>query len=297
MNKLKVKCIIIILMFLLCAYLAHYKINNNNTTQPIEDTISTYVQVSVDNQIEMIEINEYLLGVVVGEMPLSFELEALKAQVVASRTYVYARNLQVDNTTSSQVFLNKEQRIERLGNDYIALENKVKDAILQTEGEVLFYDGQYISALFFSSSGGYTQNNDEYFNGTPVAYLRSVESLGEQSINKNYNNTYTFTNEQIKNIFDISGDLSIISYNTSGSVETLCISNQYYTGREVREKLGLASNYFTIEKISNGYTFTTSGSGHGVGMSQYGAQYMALQGENYQTILCHYYSDVEIIKK
>lgn len=291
MKKIYIKLLSVGVLLFFCHYIKFQDFEIQ------EYEIIEYVYIEIDGDVIELPIEEYLLGVVVGEMPASFELEALKAQVVASRTYVYARNLKVDNTTNTQVYLNEAQRIERLGINYNELENKIIVAISETSGEVLLYENDYISALFFSSSSGFTQNNNDYFNGEAIAYLQSVDSQGEELINPNFIKEYVFNNEEIESKFGVNSNFNIISYNENGSVSKLLIDQKEYTGREVREILGLASNYFTIDKTNQGYVFTTSGSGHGVGMSQYGAQLMALNGITYDQILLHYYQGVEIIKK
>lgn len=293
MNKVMIKVVIICLMLSVCLFIGNKEMVINYREVIIDDV---FVQVKINNEVKEILLNDYLLGVVVGEMPASFEIEALKAQVVASRTYVYSRDLVVDDSTSTQVYLDPSQQKERLGQQYDEYIVKITKAIKETEGEVLVQDDVFISSLFFSSSGGYTQNNEDYFVGTPVSYLRSVESSGEEFINPNYYQTYTFSLEALEDIFLISGNFNITAYNDNGSVSKVYIGNTEYSGRDIREKLGLASNYFTMDKTNEGYTFTTSGSGHGVGMSQYGAQNMALQGLDYIKIIEHYYSGVEIKK-
>lgn len=156
------------------------------------------------------------------------------------------------------------------------------------------YDGEYISALFFSSSNGQTVNCEDYFQGE-VAYLKSVDSHWDLTIDPHNTREKTFTKEELANIFNVNDiDINITSYTESGYVDKVIINDQTYTGREVREKLDLASSCFEIELTSKGYTFQTKGSGHGVGMSQYGAQAMALEDYSYLDILNHYYQNVEI---
>lgn len=253
------------------------------------------VAVSMNGTIQYLEMDDYLLGVVAGEMPASFELEALKAQVVAARTFVYSRSLSVDNTTNSQVYLTMEQMQEKWKENYNQNVEKIKQAIQQTNQEVMKYNGQYISALFFSSSNGHTENSEDYFNGE-VPYLKSVDCPWDKQLDPNYVRSKTFTKQQLQEIFQCkSTDFTIVSYKESGRVDQISIDGVSYTGRQVREKLSLASSDFTIDKTNEGYVFTTTGSGHGVGMSQYGAQGMALEGKNYQEILKYFYTGIEIV--
>lgn len=252
------------------------------------------VEVKTENETLSIPLEEYLVGVVAGEMPVSFELEALKAQVVASRTFVLSRHMKVDNTTNSQVYLTDEQMKKNWGNNYQSNREKIEKAIKETSYEVMTYQGEYISALFFSSSNGKTVNCEDYFQGE-VAYLKAVDSHWDLTVDPHNQRSQTFSKQQLANVFGISSpQIEITSYTSSGYVKYVMINDKQYTGREVREKLGLASSCFQIEMSSKGYTFTTKGSGHGVGMSQYGAQAMAQENKKYKDILNHYYQNIEI---
>ncbi|WP_294581504.1 stage II sporulation protein D [uncultured Thomasclavelia sp.] len=261
-----------------------------------EENEPVQVAVTIDDNINYINLDDYLLGVVAGEMPAEFELEALKAQVVASRTFVYNRSLSVDNTTNSQVYLTKEQMQEKWGGNYDQYSQKIATAIAETNNEVMKYNGEYISALFFSSSNGYTENVDDYFESSALPYLRSVDSHWDLSVDPNNSRQKKFTWEQLRDLFECETlDFNIIAYKDSGRVATLSVGGKNYSGRQVREKLNLASSCFEIDYQNGQYVFTTSGSGHGVGMSQYGAQGMALEGADYKTILNHYYTNIEIV--
>lgn len=256
------------------------------------------VSVQREETIEQIDLDNYLLGVVAGEMPASFELEALKAQVVASRTFAFKRGLQVDATTMTQVYITEEQMQKNWQEQYDEKKAKIEQAIVETKDEVMMYQGDYISALFFSSANGYTENSHDYFIGQPVPYLQSVESPWDAKVDTKYTREKQFTKQELKTIFDTEDtvDFHIVSYKESGRIETLTINAKEYSGREVREKLSLASSCFTISVTEDVYTFTSVGSGHGVGMSQYGAQGMALEGYSYYDILQHYYTGIEIVK-
>lgn len=264
-------------------------------TKQEEPKKETTVAVSIDNTIHTINLDEYLLGVVAGEMPASFELEALKAQVVASRTFVHSRSLQVDNTTNSQVYLTNEQMQKNWKDKYEEKKAKITQAINETKDQVMKYNGEHISALFFSSSNGYTENSEDYFIGGSIPYLKSVKCEWDLQIDPTVKREKKFTKEQLQDKFSCKTlDFSVTSYKKSGRVETLIVDGKEYTGRKVRELLGLASSCFTIELKENQYVFTTLGSGHGVGMSQYGAQGMALEGKKYDEILHYFYTGVEI---
>lgn len=261
---------------------------------------TTLQQVTIsypDGHQENLDLDDYLIGVVAGEMPITFEDEAIKAQIVASRTYVISRNYQVDTTTKTQVYLTKQQMQENWQDQYDKNYEHLKMLVQQTTDEVLTYQGEYISALFFSSSNGYTENSEDYFQASAKPYLRSVKSPFEQDTCPNLIRTKNFLFTQINELFGFIVDsIEIQSYYESHHVKSVKVNDQIYSGRQIRELLQLASTDFTITQDDQGYTFMTTGSGHGVGMSQYGANGMALLGYSYQEILQYYYQGVEITK-
>jgi len=287
-----------ILLFVLCFLVMTSISHLQKPVAPFtQETKEIQVQISrQDGSIETVDLETYVTGVVSAEMPASFELEALKAQAVASRTFVMARNLKVDDTTSSQVYYDKTQRQSNWQDDFETYEQKIETAVKETAGEVLMYDGQYISALFFSSSNGKTENNNDYFASASLPYLQSVDSKWDLA----YDGTFrkkSFTSEQLNELFETEQfSLEIISYTQSGRVNEVSVCGTSYTGREIREKLGLASSDFDVSKEGDVYTFETVGFGHGVGMSQYGANGMAAEGYHYDEILKHYYQGVTIEK-
>lgn len=259
-----------------------------------EEASEKIVQVKTSQQTFDIPLEEYLVGVLAGEMPVSFEMEALKAQAVASRTFVLSRHLKVDNTTQSQVYLDESQMKKNWGQNYQSNKEKIQKAVLETKGEVMTYQGEYISAMFFSSSNGKTVNCEDYFQGE-VAYLKSVDSHWDHQIDPHNERSKTFTKKELADIFGVSPqNIEITSYTSSGYVKNVVINQKTYSGREIREKLSLPSSCFQIQFSSKGYTFITRGNGHGVGMSQYGAQAMALEKKTYRDILHHYYQNIEI---
>lgn len=276
-------CFILMAMLLICFYSYNFKESVKH-----EDFVTC---ARSDGSVSQIEIEEYVKGVVAGEMPLSFELEALKAQAVVARTFVYSRNLKVSDDTSSQVYLDEAMRLERWGEQYEYYENKLNQVINDTKSQVLLHNNQYISALYFSSSNGKTENNEDYFEGSPVSYLRSVSSNYEEPLIEYEIVAYDTLVQQFG-----SSDLQILNYTQGGRVNEIKIGDTIYTGREIREQLHLNSTSFAIKYVDEGVSFTTYGFGHGVGMSQYGAQGMAKAGKTYQEILSHYYQGVTISK-
>ncbi len=296
MKTIYVKLLFVLVM-ILCIHLFQYKDQlfhvETDFSQKKEKT-QYIVQVKTKTKTLKVKLDDYLVGVIAGEMPASFELEALKAQAVASRTFVLSRKLKVDNTTQSQVYLTDEQMKKNWGKQYQKNKEKIKRAVKETNNEVMTYNGEYISALFFSSSNGKTVNSEDYFSGK-VAYLKAVDSHWDLTIDPTNLRKKTFTKSQISNIFHInSPEIKITSYTSSGYVKKVIINKKEYSGREVREKLNLASSCFQIQLTSKGYTFITKGNGHGVGMSQYGAQAMAKEKKTYKDILSHYYKNIKI---
>ena len=268
-----------------------------------------------DKKIEEIPLDEYLLGVVSAEMPANFEQEALNAQALVARTYtIYSikRNKNkhegadiCDSSTCCQAWISKEDRLARWNED-VREEywNKIVKAVNTTKGKVITYNGDVIDAFFHSNSGGITEIPVNVWGGTNFPYLQSVQTSGEEGYSQ-YSSEVTLTQEELINKIrakhsDFNIDISqqdsvkILEYTEAGRVKNIQIGNLKLSGVEVRSLLGLKSTNFKIE-INNGkVTFIVIGYGHGVGMSQTGADSMAKQGNNYEEIIKHFYTGVEI---
>ncbi len=268
-----------------------------------------------DKKIEEIPLDEYLLGVVSAEMPANFEQEALNAQALVARTYtIYSikRNKNkhegadiCDSSTCCQAWISKEDRLARWNED-VRKEywNKIVKAVNTTKGKVITYNGDIIDAFFHSNSGGITEIPVNVWGGTNFPYLQSVQTSGEEGYSQ-YSSEVTLTQEELINKIrakhsDFNIDISqqdsvkILEYTEAGRVKNIQIGNLKLSGVEVRSLLGLKSTNFKIE-INNGkVTFIVTGYGHGVGMSQTGADSMAKQGNNYEEIIKHFYTGVEI---
>lgn len=257
------------------------------------------------DRIDRIPIEEYVVGVVSGEMPVSFEIEALKAQAVASRSYVMYqikknKNKEYDvvDTVNNQVYLDVEGQKEKWKDNYVSSVNKIKEAVIDTSGEYLVYDGNVVEAMFFSTSTGMTENSEEVFS-SEVPYLRSVVSTWDE-ISPAYNDTKKFSKDEFYKLLGLSYKenlkFNVINTTSTGRVIDLIINDEYFTGKEVCSKLKLRSTFFDIIEFDDAIVVNTKGFGHGVGMSQYGAQGMAKEGYKYNEILKYYYSGVEIKK-
>ncbi len=255
--------------------------------------------------IENITLEDYVIGVVAGEMPASFNIEALKAQAVASRTYVLNKvqnekeDYDVDDGTSSQVYIDVEQMKEKWQNDFEDNYAKIKQAVIETKGEVILYEDTIIDALFFSTSNGYTENSDDVFQSS-VPYLKSVESKWDEVESPVFSTTEEVSkNEFLFNLnLSVNSEISIDNMDTTntGRVKTITINETVFEGSKIRSVFGLKSTSFTIELTDDKVIFHVNGYGHGVGMSQYGANGMAKEGYNYKEILNYYYQDCEIKK-
>ena len=263
------------------------------------------VRVKQEDKIVNVPFEDYIVGVLAGEMPISFELEALKAQAVAARSYVLKKmeyNLEkeydVVDTVMNQVYLSDDYLKEAWQENYTDNINKIKQAVLETAGEYLVYDDEVIDAMFFSTSVGFTENSEEVFT-SKLPYLRSVSSTWD-SISPVYEVNYEFSLEEFYQKLDLKyqDNIEIIKVKTTstGRIKEIKINGVLFQGSEVVDALKLKSNHFTIKQDGNDVYITTKGYGHGVGMSQYGAQAMALKGYNYQDILKYYYQGVELKK-
>lgn len=268
---------------------------------------------------ETVDFEDYVKGVVSGEMPSSFHIEALKAQAVAARTYSLARVLKAQSegnpdthpdaplcdSTHCQVYRSTSELKDLKGKDWMDEDyEKICQAVDETKGQLLYYKGQLVEqALFHSSSGGKTENSEDVF-AAAVPYLVSVDSPYEDEA----------THQQEEHSFSISeladavktkypnvsfgtidaSSIKIISRSSGDSVEEMQIGSGTLKGTQIREALELPSADFTIDISGDTVTFTSNGSGHGVGMSQYGADGMAKKGYDYKDILSHYYSGTEV---
>lgn len=268
------------------------------------------------NQIEEMPLDEYLLGVVSAEMPATFEQEALNAQAVVARTYtIYSITHNngkhgeadiCDESTCCQAWISKEDRMARW-EENVRESNwqKIQLAINNTAGKIITYEGEVIDAFFHSNSGGMTEAPVNVWGGTNYPYLQAVETAGEDAYSQ-YSSEVVLTKEEFKNKIsnkhsDFSIDyndskcIEILEYTESGRVKTIKIGNLNLSGVEVRTLLGLKSANFSVKIEGDNIKFEVKGYGHGVGMSQTGADSMAKGGSNYEDIIKHFYTGVEIV--
>ena len=267
-----------------------------------EEVIDNNIYVNVrrnNGNIEKYELEEYIIGVVGAEMPASFNKEALKAQSVVARTYALKsikNNKQLTSDNSTQNFKDNNELKKMWGSSYNTYYNKIKSAVLETKGLYLSYNNDYVDAVYHSTSNGNTEDA-VYVWGNSVPYLKSVSSEYDNT-NKNYNSIITLTYNEIsnklKNSIDSNTKFNIISRTSGNRVKEIEINGTTYSGVEFRKLLNLRSADFSIENNGANVVISTNGYGHGVGMSQYGANGMANNGSSYTDILLHYYTGVSI---
>ncbi|MDQ0214124.1 stage II sporulation protein D [Oikeobacillus pervagus] len=283
------------------------KPTKSNTNQP-ESSIEVSVFRSNQNTVEKLPLEKYVAGVVAAEMPADFEKEALKAQALSARTFIVKKimnptngtlpqNADVTDTIQHQVYKNQQELKGIWGKGFDWKMKKIEKAVSETAGQILTYNGEPIEASFFSTSNGFTENSESYWNHS-IPYLKSVESPWDKNSPKFQSKKSLKLSEFEAKLgvkLNTTKDVGIITARTPGKrVATVKIGNQELTGREVREKLDLRSTDFSWVLKGDEIIITTKGYGHGVGMSQYGANGMAKEGKNYKEIVKHYYQDVEI---
>src|SRR5690606_30666891 len=294
-------------------------VTSENDRQPKLDTQQASqkepviaVLLSNEDNVEQVPLEQYVLGVSLAELPGSFEYEAIKAQMMAIRTYIVRRILQaerseekqsyiVTDTTSDQVYLSIEE-VKAYEADYPEPYEKFVKALEETKGKIISYENEPIDALFFSTSNGYTENSDAVW-GQEVAYLRSVASPWDEALSPSYESEVSISFNELYERLNLkesrrNGSVNItkVERTESGRIESLTVNGASFTGKELREKLALSSTdmMWTIDKQQESVTFICYGYGHGVGLSQWGANGMAKAGYLAEDIITHYYTGVSI---
>lgn len=269
----------------------------------IEETRTVPV-LQEDGTVVKMELNTYLIGVLLGEMPVDFDIEALKAQAVVARTYTLKRNTTGQKHENGAVCMNSAccQAYRSVLDVFEADSDeiyKLKEAIQKTSDEVLYYDGNLIEATYFSCSGGMTEDARAVW-GTDIPYLKAVDSPGEEN-SEHYVDTVQFTIDEFLTTLGIihakeGSLLGDVTYTAGEGVEAMEIGGEIFDGITLREKLKLKSTSFQVVAVGDMIYITTKGFGHRVGMSQYGAEAMAVKGHNYKEILSHYYPGTELLQ-
>lgn len=336
MRKLIIYIILLILISFLIPIIFTSKFGENKQTSSIVENIdnkqdkTSSIESSYDykkyntvkvlhtktNNIEEINLDEYLYGVVSAEMPASFEKEALKAQSIVARTYTIYKIIHnggkheaadiCDDSNCCQAWISKEDRLSKW--EEIEREsnwNKIVQAVNETKGKIITYNGEPINAFFHSNSGGSTEAPINVWGGSGYPYLQTVETSGEDLYTQ-YKSEVTISKEELVNKmkekyedfsinFEEINAIQILEYTEGKRVKTIKIGNKNLSGVEVRTIFTLKSANFTINIEDNNIKFSVIGYGHGVGMSQTGADSLAKQGKSCEEIIMHFYTGVNVI--
>lgn len=265
-------------------------------------------------EVEEINLDDYITNVVSAEMPVKFDIEALKAQAIVARTYTIYKITQskkhkkadiCDDSTCCQAWISKEDRLKKWKKaKAINNWNKIINAVNETKGKIITYKGKPINAFFHANSGGKTDVPLYVWGGEGYPYLQVVETSGEENYSeykseaefskKNFEDKIKEKHKDFQIDYKQENCISIKERDASNRVKTVKIGNLNLSGVEARTILGLKSANFKVEILEDKIKFTVIGYGHGVGMSQTGADSLAKQGKNYEEIIKHFYKDVEI---
>lgn len=265
-----------------------------------------------EGETRTMDVEKYLCGVVAAEMPAEFEKEALKAQAVAARSYAFYRkeNPSPDHPDAAvctdfahcKAYKTNEEQAELWGDKRKEYQKKISDAVYDTAGEIITYNGAVAMAVFHSQTGsGRTENSKDVWGGE-VPYLISVESHGEENA-PNFYSTQIISFKEFKDkLISVKANIRLESpadigspvLSEGGSVKSIIIGGEEFSGKEIRSIFALRSSCFKIVADNETVTFEVTGYGHGVGMSQYGANTMAKEGYSYIDILEHYYTGTQI---
>ncbi|QFG01085.1 stage II sporulation protein D [Psychrobacillus glaciei] len=299
-----------ILLLLICIgllFLPFLLIKDKHEAKPapkleLDFEIECPILIEVKGELEKIPLETYVLGVVAAEMPISFHEEALKAQSIAARTYVLRETnygeKAISKTVQKQVYVSKEDRRKKWGASFDEYEDKLQRIVASTEGEIIVYKDQLITAMFFSTSNGQTESAESY-SGNAIPYLVSVPSQSEELFSPNVKKQFEFTNKEWANAFGLKWSESMaktfqVTKTDSNRIKSIQMIGKTWSGREVRALLGLPSTDFTVSFQRDKVVVETVGYGHGVGMSQYGAEVLAHDSVRAHDILLHYYKGTEI---
>ena len=248
---------------------------------------------------ETLTMRDYIIGVVSAEISPLYSDEAIKAQAVASHTYALYKISQGEKLTDDykkhQAYISATEAKEKWGEKYDLYSKKITSCVDEVMNKVITYDGEIILPAFFAMCSGQTENSKDVWGGE-LPYLVSVTSTGD-TLAEDLISEVTVTKAEFENFSSLQiENVPVITLDCSaaGGVKNLTINSEKFTGSEIQKAFNLKSNNFTVKYADDKFTFTVVGNGHGVGMSQYGADFMARQGGTYEEILKHYYSGVEI---
>lgn len=297
--------VIVFLFAIMMLIISYSKVEVNNEIK--EDKIinpekeTTYIKVSYNNKINKLDLEDYVIGVVACEMPANFNNEALKAMAVAARTFALYKittnkNYVLKSTTQDQCYIDESKMKKKWSSNYDKYYNKIKKAVNDTKNEYLTYNDKIIISFYFSISNGYTENCENVFS-QKLDYLVSVDS--------SFDKTYNYKEKDLTiSVSDFLSKLSIkdksiksidIKKSKTNHISYIYINGIKFKGTTFRKKLSLRSTDVDIKYDKDNVYITSRGYGHGVGMSQYGANVMAKKGYKYDEILKYYYSGVKLM--
>lgn len=313
MKKIFVCAVVLLAVLLLLPLTALKKSENDNAT--VVPTLQSFanateshsfkVLISDTGEIKEMAVNDYLFGVIAAEMPALYEAEALKAQAVCAHTFALWRQNQnsdkeydiTDNFKTDQCYISRAEAYEKWGSKADEYAQKIENAIKSCGNQLLTYNGEIILAVYHAVSGGSTEAAKNVW-GKDYPYLQSVASTGDK-LAKNYISEAVVTTQELNAKFATTAEITQNPFTdftrtNAGTVKTVNFCGKEYKGSEIRELFDLKSSNFETEFKNGTVIFTVYGYGHGVGLSQNGANYMAQQGSDYKEILSHYYKGCEI---
>lgn len=298
-NKILLSIIVVLLpitIFMLCKQITFDSPVSENIDEKSKSQ-EIYIDFLINNEKKKIPLEEYLINVVGAEVPALFDIEALKSQAVASRTFaLYEENTRGYVTTSDQAYNTLEELQNKWQKNYYTYLEKIKNAVNMTKNQVMTYDKQLIKSYFYAMSNGYTTTSLSVFN-EDLPYLNTIMPTMDNKTTAKFIVTKKVSKREFCTTLKIDcTELNInkITTDYSNRIETISINKTTYTGIEIRKKFNLRSTDFTIVIENDDVIFTTKGYGHGVGMSQYGANAMAKNGSTYEDILKYYYQGITI---
>ncbi len=290
-NKILLWVIVILIPLVVISFFnkkTNFILSQNNHEEQIK------ILLKIDDKQYNLLLDDYLIGVVSAEMPALFHEEALKTQAVVARTFaLYQMNHRGFVTTGDQAFISETQMREKWLDNYDTMYNRIKKAVFDTKNEVIYYDDEIIKSYYYAISSGYTEEPAAVFQEN-YDYLKIVSSP-DMNVNK-YKSEYTFSEKQIQNILGTEERIYLneINIKDNNYVDNIVINNKKFSGVEFRKLFNLRSAAFLVNYENDILHITCYGYGHGVGLSQYGANEMAKGGISYQDIIKHYYQDIKI---
>lgn len=303
----KILIMTILILFIPFMIVSFYEIDEKKEIS-LKYVSNTIIRVKryATGEIDEVPFEEYIVGVLAGEMPIYFEKEAFKAQAVAARSYALKRmeynsenEYDVVDSIMNQVYLDNDYLKDAWGDEYVNNINKLREVVNETYGEYLEYDGEVIDAMFFSTSNGYTEAASLVFN-VDLPYLQSVKSAWDEDTSSAFKASKVISASSFYEALGLSYsdtlDIKINERSSTNRILSITINGEIFSGRDVYNKLGLKSTDFSLKKVGDNIVINTTGYGHGVGMSQYGALGMAEEGYSYDEILSYYYTGT-VIKK